>query len=124
MYRKRIRQWGLAKRNREPEMRAVVRETIEREQLGEISQFRIRGKPIRYTEVKQYFRRRGEFDEHAIAQRCRSPTPESLECYTPLLSPVKTPQRLAVHDSTFIAIRDYCIGSFESKTLFSRNNRT
>ena len=119
MYKKRVRKWGLDKKNKEPEMRAIVRKT-QRSGCGKSSIHLARGRRIEYKEVVRYWERRNLSIEDVIAQcNSREATPEALECLTPISSPVSTPAVLEVPERMLRSIRDYFCASFESGTWFS-----
>lgn len=49
-----------------------------------------------------------------IAQQAASKTPEAVECSTPMYSPARTPEVLAIPEQIFLTLRDYHKGSFEA----------
>ena len=114
MYKRRIKQWGLDKKNKDEEMRAVVRKTKERLDRGKRSEILVRGKAIGEKEVMRYWRRKRISIDEAITHRTASVTPEAVEIVTPVPSRVATPTSLAVPERIFTAIRDYFEGSFAS----------
>lgn len=116
MYKTHIKQWGLDKKNKEPEMRAIVRKRKQRADQGKCSIIRVRGQVRDFAEVFRYFDRKGVSIDDIIARQTASPTPEAVECVTPLPSPILTPQVLAIPERMFRCIRDYFKGSFESGT--------
>ena len=116
MYKTHIKQWGLDKKNKDFEMRAVVRKNKQRADQGKGSIIRIRGQLRDFAEVVRYWNRRGISIDDIIARRTASPTPEAVECFTPVPSPILTPEVLAVPERMFRCIRDYFEGSFESGT--------
>lgn len=60
MYQRKIELWGLAKKHKAPEMRAIIRIFRQREAAGQQSVFRIRGRRVDIEEVYKYFKRKGE----------------------------------------------------------------
>jgi tetratricopeptide (TPR) repeat protein len=60
MYQRKIAQWGLEKKHKAPEMRAILRLARQRKAAGQESVFRIRGRKTDIEEVYRYFKRRGE----------------------------------------------------------------
>lgn len=116
MYKTHIKQWGLDKKNKDFEMRAVVRKNKQRADQGKGSIIRIRGQLRDFAEVVRYWNRRGISIDDIIARRTASPTPEAVECFTPVPSPILTPEVLAIPERMFRCIRDYFEGSFESGT--------
>ena len=108
VYKTHIKQWGLDKKNKENEMRAVIRKTACRATEGKDSTFYIRGKTVDFENVVRYWQRKGVFSiDEIIARREASKTPEAVECYTPVLSPLRTPDELARDERMLVAIRDY-----------------
>ena len=116
MYKKRIKQWGLDKKNKEPEMRAIVRKRKQRADQGKGSTIRVRGQVLDFEKVVRYFHRKGVSIEDIIAQQTASSTPKAVEFSTPVPSPIRTPQVLAVPERIMHCIQDYLKGSFESGT--------
>ena len=114
MYKRRIKQWGLDKNNKDEEMRAIVRKTKARLDQGKRSKIHVRGKAIGDEEVIRYWRRKGISIDEVITHRTASVTPEAVEIVTPVPSRVATPTSLAVPERIFTAIRDYFEGSFAS----------
>ena len=116
MYKSRIRQWGLAKYNREDEKRVALQKYKRRADYGKVSSIRIRGRTVQYADIVSYFKRKHIEIEDVIAQRRSSATPETVECMTPLPSRISTPAVHSVPEKALLAIRDYCYGSFETGT--------
>lgn len=114
MYKTQIKRWGLDKKNKEFEMRAIVRKRKQRADEGKSSVIRVRGQPRDFAEVLRYWDRKGVSIDDLIARQTASPTPEAVELFTPLSSPILTPQVLAIPERIFRCIRDYFQGSFES----------
>ena len=115
MFKRRLKQWGADKNNKEDEMKAIVRKIKERLDQGKQSEIRVRGRVIDYGEAIRYWRRKGESIDDVIAHRMASATPEAVEITTPLPSRVATPTSLAVPERIFAMIRDYFEGSFASE---------
>lgn len=116
MYKTQIKRWGLDKKNKEFEMRAIVRKRKQRADQGKRSIIRVRGQIRDFTEVVRYWNRKGVSIDDLIARQTASPTPEAVEIFTPVSSPVLTPEVLATPERIFRCMRDYFIGSFESGT--------
>ena len=116
MYKTHIEKWGLDKKNKENEMRAIVRKQKQRADLGKRCILRVRGRPMDFAEVVRYWHRKGVSVDDVISRRTASPTPEAVECFTPVPSPITTPQVLAIPERIFRSIRDYFAGSFEAGT--------
>ena len=119
MYKKRIAQWGLDRRNKE--MRAIVRKHTQRATEGKPSQTRVRGKLIDFGEVLRYWERKGISIDDVIARRTSSPTPEAVKCFTPMSSPVTTPESLARPEQIFTTICNYCNGCFDAGTWVGKD---
>ena len=116
MYKTYIKQWGLDKKNKEPEMRAIVRKTKQRENQGKGSIIHVRGRRRNFAEVLHYWERKGVSIDEIIARQRASPTPDAVVFSTPRPSPIMTPQVLAVPERILRCIQDYINGSFESGT--------
>ena len=132
MYKMRIKQWGLDKKNnKENEMRAIVHKNKQRSDQGKRSVYRTRDRQVDYADVVRYFNRKKISIDDVIARRTGSATPEAVECFTPVLSPatpravesftpvnrpIMTPQVLAIPERIFASIWVYFQGSFESGT--------
>ncbi|KAL9075654.1 MAG: hypothetical protein Q9161_001406 [Pseudevernia consocians] len=116
MYKTQIKKWGLDKKNKEFEMRAIVRKRKHRADQRKDSVIRVRGQLQDFAEVVRYWNRKGVTIDDIIARQTVSPTPETVELFTPVPSPVLTPQALAIPERVLRCIRDYFKGSFESGT--------
>lgn len=116
MYKSRITQWNLDKKNKENEMRAVARKRKLRRDQGKLSIFRVRGRSVDSDEEVRYWHRKGVTVDDVIAQRIMSRTPEAVQVFTRIHSPVSTPAELATPERIFRSIQDYVAGSFEAGT--------
>lgn len=116
MYKMQIKRWGLDKKSKEFEMRAIVRKNRQRADQGKGSIFRVRGQIRDFADVVRYWDRKGFCIDDLIARQTASPTPEAVEIFTPVSSPIMTPEVLAIPERMFRCIRDYVRGSFESET--------
>lgn len=116
MYKSRIKQWSLDKKNKEPEMRAIVCKMAQRSSQGKQSHFYVRGKCVRWEEVVRYWQRKGLSIEDVSTQGAEAVTLEAVQCLTPVLSPLATPEMLATPERIFSTIYDYCRASFEAGT--------
>ena len=116
MYKTRIKQWALDKKSKENEMRAIVRKSKQRTDLGKRTTFRIRGRPVGFEKIASYWERKGMSIDDVIAERTASVTPEAVDYFTPLPSPIMTPELLATPERVLISIQDYFRGSFDSRT--------
>ena len=116
MYKTQIKKWGLDKKNKEFEMRAIVRKRKHRADQRKGSIIRVRGQLRDFAEVVRYWDRKGVSIDDIIARQTASPTPETVELFTPVPSPILTPQGLAIPERMFRCVRDYFKGAFESGT--------
>ena len=117
MYKSHIAKWGLDKKNKEPEMRAIVRKNKQRAEQGKRSNFLVRKRQLKFAEVVRYWQRKGVTIDEVIAQSTASPTPEAVECFTPpVSSPMTPPEDLATPEYMLRTIRGYIAASFESGT--------
>jgi tetratricopeptide (TPR) repeat protein len=82
MYQRKIAQWGLDKKHKAPEMRAILRIARQRNAAGMQSIFRVRGRKIDIEEVYRYFKRKGE-DPASIDVQDTGPTPSTVTVETP-----------------------------------------
>lgn len=119
MYKTHIKQWGLDKKIKESEMRAIVRKYKQRENQGKSSIIRIRNQVRDFRDFIRYCHRKGISIDDIVARQTSSPTPEAVEILTPVPSPITTPQVLAIPERIFHCVRDYFKGSFESGTWVS-----
>ena len=116
MYKTHIAKWGLDKKNKEPEMRAIVRKNRQRAEQGKRSDFRVRKRQLDFAEVVRYWERKGVTIDEVIARSIASPTPEAVECFTPVSTPIMPPEDLATPEYILRVIRGYIAASFESGT--------
>ena len=116
MYKTRIKQWGLDKNHKENEMRAIVRKTKTLGSKGRSATFRVRGRPVDYKNVVSYFKRKNVRLEDVITQTTRSKTPEAVDYFITVPSPITTPESIATPERILVSIRDYLRGSFENGT--------
>jgi hypothetical protein len=116
MYKSRITQWNLDKKNKENEMRAVARKRKLRRDQGKPSIFHVRGRSVDSDEEVRYWHRKGVTVDDVIARRTMSRTPEAVQVFTRIHSPVLTPAELATPERIFRSIQDYIAGSFEAGT--------
>lgn len=116
MYKRRIKQWGLDKKNKEKEMRAVVRKKTQLADGWKLVKFRIRGQSVDYNDVIRYWDRKGMRIEDVIAQRDGSKTPDTVDCFFSLPYPSTTLEPMTNPERVLINIRDYFRASFENGT--------
>ncbi len=116
MYKDRISKWGLDKRHKEHEAIAIVRKKRQRDAVGKRSEFHIRGRLVSIEDVHRYLKRKGISVDDAIARRAA--TPPNLRCYTPEVIPSSpaSPEIFEAHRRVLLCIRNYVLGSVESKT--------
>lgn len=88
MYQRKLAQWGLEKKHKAPEMRAILRITRQREAAGRESIFYVRGRRVDFEEVCRYFKRKGQ-DPSQLHLRDTSPMPSTVTVETP--SPARPP---------------------------------
>jgi len=124
MYKTKITQWGLDKKNKENDILAIVRKTTQRAAVGKKSIFRVRGRVLDPDEIERYLKRKRISVE--LVQMQSASTPPGLECFTPseVPSSPRTPEVFSVSEHIFILIRDYITGSFESGTWVSETCRS
>ena len=123
MYKTHIAKWGIDKKNKEPEMRAIVRKNKQRAEQGKRSNFRVRKQQLNFAEVVRYWERKGVNIDEVIARSTASPTPEAIECFTPVSSPIMPPEDLATPEFILRSIRGYIAASFESGTWVKTDPR-
>ncbi|CAD6594483.1 MAG: hypothetical protein ASARMPREDX12_009074 [Alectoria sarmentosa] len=125
MYKSRFKQWGLdIKNNKEPEMRVSVCKMRQRSSQGKSSQLRVRGKCVRWEDVVHYWERKGMSVGDVSAKGTNAATHEAVQCLTPILSSMATPEILATPEQIFSTIHDYCRGSFEAGTWIRTDPKT
>ncbi len=116
MYPQRIKDWGLDKNNKDKEMRAIVRNVADRAAHGKVSKIRVRGRSCDYQDVVRYWKRKKMLVDDILARRSMSKTPDDVKVCTPLLSPIRTPEVLAIPERILVMLRDYHRGSFDAGT--------
>ncbi|KAL8782670.1 MAG: hypothetical protein Q9195_009600 [Heterodermia aff. obscurata] len=114
MYKKRFKQWNARKYNEESEMKAIVRKRAERAKVGKDSAFKVRGRDVDIQEVSRYWERKGIPVDEVVTRRAMSPTPEAVKCFTPLQSPLRTPEVLATTERILVTLQNYIRGSFDA----------
>ncbi|ERF71434.1 hypothetical protein EPUS_06816 [Endocarpon pusillum Z07020] len=92
MYQRKLAQWGLEKKHKAPEMRAILRIARQRQAAGQHSVFRIRGRQIDIEEVLRYFKRRGEDPSTLDLPECAPPHTITVETPAPSPPPSLPPQ--------------------------------
>ena len=123
MYKTRIKQWGLDKKHKENEMRAIVRKTKALGSQGRSATFHVRGRPVDYKDVVNYFKRKDLRPEDVITQRTGSKTPEAVDYFITVPSPIMTPESIAIPERILVSIRDYFRGSFENGTWVTTDSQ-
>ena len=91
MYKTHIQEWGLDKKIKDAEMRAVVRKDKQRANQGKSSIIRVRGQRRDLEEFIRHCDRKGQSVDDIIARHTSSPTPDNVELFTPVPSPISTP---------------------------------
>ncbi|MCJ1247032.1 hypothetical protein MMC30_004243 [Trapelia coarctata] len=114
MYKNKITQWGLDKKNKENEIVAFIRKTTQRAAVGKKSVIRIRGRVLDPEEAERYLKRKRLSIEIVRAQS--APTP-----WTGMLHTQRGPEVFSIPEHIFTLIRDYITGSFESGTWISES---
>ena len=113
MYKKRFKGWNARKYNEESEMKAIVRKHTERARVGKASTFKVRDQVVDIQKVFRYWERKKISVDDIVIRRAMSRTPEAVECLTPLLSPLRTPDVLATQEQILLKLQDYIRGSFD-----------
>jgi tetratricopeptide (TPR) repeat protein len=118
MYKNRITRWKLDKRNKEPEMMAVIRKKCQRDAVRKASEFHIRGRLVDLDNVHRYLKRKGMSIENAI--ELSAATPPELRCSTPdaVPRPLVNPEIFEGPQRVIAEIRNYVFGSLDSKMWF------
>jgi Tetratricopeptide repeat/Anaphase-promoting complex subunit 5 len=118
MYKNRITKWKLDKRNKEPEMMAVIRKKCQRDAVRKASEFHIRGRLVDLDRVHRYLKRKGMSIENAI--ELSAATPPELRCSTPdaVPRPLVNPEIFEGPQRVIAEIRNYVFGSLDSKMWF------
>ena len=125
MYKKRFQKWNARKYNEENEMKAIVRKTVERTGVGKASAFQIRGRVVDFEEAIRYWERKNRAIADVLTRREMSRTPEAVKCFTPLQSPLRAPEVLAIPERILVTLQDYILGSFDiGKWTDSENGRS
>jgi hypothetical protein len=88
MLKKRINRWSLDKKRKEADMLVGLRIALEREAQGKKSIFLDRGRLVTFEDIKNYFKRKGIYDLHAIVgSPIGSASSALITCYTPPATP-------------------------------------
>lgn len=106
MYKTRIKQWGLDKKNKEKEMRTIVRKRKQLGDQGKSMAFCVRDRPFDYKDVVRYWERKGVSIADVIAQRNGSKTPEAVACFTAPAPPIAISESIAIPERILVSIRD------------------
>ena len=120
-YKKKITEWGLDKKSKESEIRAILRKRNQRAAVGKESVFLIRGRIKEPGEIERYLKRKPL--SFGAEQAQTAPTPPELECFTPIEIPTspRTPEVFSVPESILIKLQDYVRGSFDAEIWFSQS---
>ena len=111
----RFKQWGLYKNLKELEARAVVRKQHQRLQAGKPSAFRINGREIDLQSAISHLRRKGLSINAIAIERSTATTPPSIEFWTPVPPPLRTPESLERPEVMIRSLRIYCQGTSEPR---------
>ena len=114
MYKKGLKQWGARRYNEESEMTAIVRKCTERARAGKASAFEVRGQVMDIQTALRYCKRKGISIEYIDTPQAVSRTPEAVKCFTPLQSPLRTPEVLGLPEYILVKLQDYIQGSFDA----------
>src|SRR5436305_8390135 len=81
----RIRVWHLDKKQKDHEMRAILKAYLTRKSQGKQSVFRLRGRLIDHGEISRYFRRKGVYSLESLTPELANvpPTLPDIVCQTP-----------------------------------------
>ena len=120
-YKKKITEWGLDRKSKESEIRAILRKRNQRAAVGKKSVFLIRGRIKEPKEIERYIKRKPLSVGAEQAQT--APTPPELECFTPIEIPTspRTPEVFSVPESILIKLQDYLRASFDAETWLSES---
>ena len=117
MYKNHISKWGLDKKNKSEEMKAVLRKKTQRSQLNKKSCFTLRGRPVDMAYVERYLKRNHITVRDVMPTGTHRPiTPPDLRCFTPE-TVCRSPRSPAVYDTPqqiFNSIRIYLDGSIRA----------
>ena len=122
MYKDRINKWKIDKKIKGEEMKAIIRKRAQRSRAGKKSAFRIRDSQVSQIKIVRYRKAKGLSSEEQ-ALRLRAPMPAELFCYTPLLSPLSTPQVLETPERIVRLVQEYINGSFDSGTWLTTEDQ-
>ena len=118
MYKYRIRQWGLDKKRKEPEMRALVLLHHLRALEGKKTVFEIRTESADLDDAREYFLRKGLSIDQVIAQELaiqqRFKAIPAVRCYTPPPPPSPLIRFNPMPELFFTRIREYLRGTYHS----------
>ena len=87
MYKTRINKWGLDKKNKEHEARAILKLHVQRR--GKPTEMRLRGRPVNVDRLQCYFKRKGLLIDDVLESTSAPQSNMDLVCKTP--SPPSTP---------------------------------
>ena len=122
MYKERIRRWGIEKNIKPKEMKAIIHKQAERLRTGKKSVFYLRNNQVPEHKIERYQRcmTMGPWQQ---ASSSRPKTPPELACYTPLATPLSTPQALELPERIAKVVQNYVYGSFEKKIWMATENQ-
>ena len=122
MYKTRIDKWGLDKKHKEHEARAILHMHTRRQ--GKATRIRLRGQSVDINNVLSYFKRKRITVEDVLSSKAA--TLPDLVCETPVMSPrpmqqrtlsvglqhLESPDRYKTAELLFTDIREYVLASF------------
>lgn len=84
MWKNKIKEWGLDKKNKKDDVLAILRKKAERDAAGKKTVFRLRGRDVNLEKVQKYVTR-NHISETTIGElvASRPQTPPDLQCFTP-----------------------------------------
>ena len=98
MYKTRITKWGLDKKVKEPEARAVLQ--LHAQRRGRPTEMRLRGQTVDVHKFEYYFKRKGISIQDVLSSDSAPPSDIDLVCKTP--SPTTTPIPTSVATATTV----------------------
>ena len=117
MYKNHINKWGLDKKNKSSEMKAILRKRTERAHAGKKSSFTLRGRPVNIADVDRYLKRNHITVRDVMPTGTHRPiTPVELGCFTPEAVP-RSPRSPTVYEmpqQIFDSVKIYLTGSIQA----------
>lgn len=116
MYKNKITEWHLDKKNKRDDVLAVLRKKSERDAVGKKTVFKLRGRDVDSKDVQRYAARNHISEDSINALVASHPqTPPDLQCLTPEPVPGTIPGRneCDLHEEILRRFRTYMLGSYE-----------